>query len=77
MTLAQEVSHPEWLNYLLAAVPWIVIFLVVWPVCFFLLRRANRRRVELEAAKGEAEALRAELDRRSSSRVGGGEDSAR
>lgn len=63
--LAQEPTHPQWLNELLAAVPWIVIFLFLWFFIFCFLRRENRRREELESAKARIDILEQKLKKQS------------
>jgi flagellar biosynthesis/type III secretory pathway M-ring protein FliF/YscJ len=65
MLLAQEQPHPQWLNDLLALVPWVIIFLFLWFFIFRFLKRATQRRKELEAARAHAAALQQQLDQMS------------
>lgn len=72
--LAQEQPHPQWLNEVLATVPWIVILLFLWFFIFRFLRRETRRREELEAARAQVAALEEKL--RELSTVTKGRDNA-
>jgi flagellar biosynthesis/type III secretory pathway M-ring protein FliF/YscJ len=67
MPLAQEQLSPQWLNSLLAAVPWILIFLVAWFFMYRELKREKHRKDELEATRAQVAALQRRVDELSKS----------
>jgi hypothetical protein len=61
MLIAEEIAHPQWINDLLATVPWLIIFLFLWFFTYRALKRNNRRSKELRAAQERVAVLEQQL----------------
>jgi hypothetical protein len=62
MLLAQPEQAPQWLNHVLAFVPWLIIFLFIWAFVFHSLRKKQREDSALQEIQARLALLEQKLD---------------